>query len=48
MAGVHLLPRTGGDKLTMARRLLVRRGGDVAGPAAEVRAGLAALDAEGR
>jgi histidine triad (HIT) family protein len=45
---VHAIPRQTGDKLKMARRLLVRRSGDLEDAAARVRAGLARLAAEGR
>jgi diadenosine tetraphosphate (Ap4A) HIT family hydrolase len=44
-AHVHAIPRRTGDKLQMAGRVLVRRGGDLDGSADQVRAALAALDA---
>jgi diadenosine tetraphosphate (Ap4A) HIT family hydrolase len=42
---VHVIPRRKGDKLTLIRKLLVRRPGDLAGVAASLRAGLARADA---
>jgi diadenosine tetraphosphate (Ap4A) HIT family hydrolase len=42
---VHVIPRRKGDKLTLVRKLLVRRPGDLAGVAASLRAGLARADA---
>lgn len=43
---VHAIPRRYGDKLTMARKVLVRRPGDLATTAAALRAGLARLASE--
>jgi diadenosine tetraphosphate (Ap4A) HIT family hydrolase len=40
---IHAVPRRSGDKLRVAGRLLVRRGGELEGTAERVRAGLAAL-----
>lgn len=45
---VHVIARRRGDKLKMAGRLLVRRGGELDVAAAQLRAGLAKLEAEGR
>lgn len=45
---IHAVPRRNGDKLSIASRALVRRSGDLEKSAAQVRAGLARLVAEGR
>jgi diadenosine tetraphosphate (Ap4A) HIT family hydrolase len=44
-AHVHAIPRQRGDKLQMAGRMLMRRGGDLDSSADQLRAALAALDA---
>ena len=44
-AHVHAIPRRAGDKLQVAGRMLVRRGGDLDRAAEQVRAALAVLDA---
>ncbi len=41
----QVIPRRKGDKLTLIRKLLVRRPGDLAGVAASLRAGLTRTDA---
>jgi diadenosine tetraphosphate (Ap4A) HIT family hydrolase len=43
-AHVHAIPRQRGDRLQMAGRLIVRRGGDLEGPAGRLRTALDALD----
>jgi histidine triad (HIT) family protein len=45
---IHAVPRRHGDKLSIAKKVLMRRPGDLDDAAAAIRDGLAKLDAEDR